>query len=116
MKFVADVHVTKRIITSLRAAGHEVEAIAEINRRLFDRTILRYGLEQSALVLTFDNDYRYHILTEKQPTLGVVLVRLGRLRGEAETERVVQVIADYGERLHDHLTVIYPDRVEQYPL
>jgi hypothetical protein len=40
MKFVADVHVTKRIITRLRAVGHEVEAIAEVNRRLSDRTIL----------------------------------------------------------------------------
>ncbi len=46
----------------------------------------------------------------------MVLVRLARLRGEAETERVTQVIGEYGERLWQHLTIIYPDRVEQHPL
>ncbi len=35
---------------------------------------------------------------------------------EAETVQVVEVIAEYGERLRKHLTVIYPDRVEQHLL
>lgn len=116
MKFVVDVHVTRRIVSRLRAAGHEVIWMAEAGRRLHDRTIVRLALDEQALVLTFDKDYRYHILTEQQPSLGVVMVRLARLRGEAETERVAQVIQQYGEQLIDQLTIIYPDRVEQYPL
>jgi len=38
------------------------------------------------------------------------------MRGEAETERVMQVIGEYSERLWQQLTIIYPDRVEQHPL
>ena len=116
MKFVVDVHVTRRIVNRLKTEGHEVIWLAERGRRLYDPTILRFALDEQALVLTFDKDYRYHTLQEKQASLGVVLVRLARLRGEAETERVMQVIGEYGERLWQHLTIIYPDRVEQHPL
>lgn len=111
MKFVADVNVTRRIINRLRAEGHEVVSIAEIDRTLSDRSILRLALDQKALVLTFDKDYRYLTIEEQQASLGVVWVRLARLRGEAETERVVQVIREQGEQLWNRLTIIYLDRV-----
>jgi predicted nuclease of predicted toxin-antitoxin system len=116
MRFVADVNVPKPLINRLQTHGHETISMVEIGRKLSDRTILRAAFDQQALVLTFDKDFRYHILEEKLPSLGVVLVRLGRMRGEAETERVIQAIAEYGERLWRHLTIIYPDRVEQHPL
>jgi predicted nuclease of predicted toxin-antitoxin system len=116
MKFLADENVTKRIVTRLRAEGHEVAYVAERGRRAQDRTVLRMALDQEALLLTFDKDYYYHVVAEKQPTLGVVWVRLARLHGEAETERVARVINEYGERLLQHLTIIYPDRVEMLPL
>ena len=86
MKFVVDVHVTRRIVNRLRAQGHEVIWLAERGRRLHDPTILRLALDEQALVLTFDKDYRYHTLGQKQPSLGVVLVRLARMRGDDETE------------------------------
>lgn len=34
----------------------------------------------------------------------------------AKTERIVQAVRWYGEELYDHLTVVYPDRIEQIPL
>ncbi|HEY7350490.1 MAG TPA: DUF5615 family PIN-like protein [Ktedonobacterales bacterium] len=116
MRFAADVNVPKPLLNRLQAAGHEIISIIEVGRRFSDRTILRTALEQQAVVLTFDKDFRYHTLQEKLPSLGVVLVRLARMRGEAETERVMQVISEYSERFWGHLIIIYPDRVEQYPL
>jgi predicted nuclease of predicted toxin-antitoxin system len=111
MKFVADVNVPKPLIKRLRIEGHEVILMVELDRRRSDRGILRMALDEDALVITFDKDFRYHTLEEGQPTLGVILVRLARLRGEAETERVVQVIREQGEQFFNHLTTIYPDRV-----
>lgn len=116
MKFVADVNVPRPIISRLSGDGHEVISMIEMGRKHQDRAILRIALDEKALVLTFDKDFRYHALEEKQPTLGVILVRLGRMRGEPETERVVQVISEQGGQLLNHLTIIYPDRVELHPL
>ena len=116
MKFVADVNVPKPLMNRLQTEGHEMLSMIERGRGLSDRTILRAALDQQALVLTFDKDFRYHTLQEKLPSLGVVLVRLARMRGDAETERVMQVIGEYGERLWQHLTIIYPDHVEQHTL
>jgi len=69
MKFAADVNVPKPLLSRLQAEGHEIIPMIEINRRLSDRTILRAALDQQALVLTFDKDFRYHTLKEKQPSL-----------------------------------------------
>gem|GEM_PF-4937738 len=56
-------------------------------------------------------------MVEKQPTLGVVWVRLSGLRGLAQrTERVIHVIQERGDLLIRHFTIIYPDRLEVHPL
>ena len=118
MKFVADVNVTEQTVVRLRAAGHEVLWVAELNRRLSDRGILRFAENEGAIILTLDKNFRYHVLQEKLPAPGVVWIR--RLtRGmdlDIETERVVAVIQDYSDRLLLHFTTIYPDRVDQEQL
>ncbi len=118
MKFVADENVPKQLVIRLQAEGHEIDYIAETGRKLQDRTILRIAITQVALVVTYDKDFRYYTLEEKQPSLGVLWVR--RLsRGidlYTEIARVVEIVQAYGEKLWNHLTIIYPDHVEQHPV
>ncbi len=118
MKFVADENVFKHTVLQLRAEGHEVYYIAEERRRSPDRSILGLALREGAIVLTYDKDYRYHLIEEKQASLGVVWVRRQTRRADvaAETERIIQAVRQYGEQLYHHLTVVYPDRIEQFPL
>ena len=118
MKFVADVNIIKEIVTKLRAEGHEVLWLAELNRRLSDRGILRFAKSEAAVVLSLDKNFRYHTLQEKLPVPGVVWVRRLTRHADldAETERVAEVIRDYGDRLLQSFTTIYPDHVEQEQL
>lgn len=115
MKFVADENVFKHTVSCLREDGHEILYVAEESRRLQDRTILRLALQEEAVVLTYDKDYKYLTVEEKLPSFGVVWVRRQSRKAnvEAETERIVHVIREYGEDLRHYLTVIYPDRVER---
>ena len=118
MKFVADENIFKHTVLQLRAEGHEVYYIAEEQRKLSDRTILDFALQEGAIVLTYDKDYKYHLVEERQASLGVVWVRRQARRADiaAETERIVQTVRQYGDQLYHHLTVVYPDRIEQIPL
>ncbi len=118
MKFVADENVFKHTVLQLRTEGHEVYYIAEERRRSADRSILSLALREGAVVLTYDKDYKYHLLEEKQASLGVVWVRRQARRADvaAETERILQAVRQYNEQLYHHLTVIYPDRIERIPL
>lgn len=116
MKFVADVNVPKPLITALRADGHEVIWITDIDRRLKDQPILDLALREDALILTNDSDFEKHVLVEKHPTHGVVWMRVGWMPRKDRTERVREGIrVNVGQLLH-HFTTIYPDRVEQRPL
>ena len=88
----------------------------EENRSLKDISILQVALDQGAIILTLDKDYRYHTLVEKRASLGVIWLRVFVMAREEETERVAQVISAYGERLLNHFTTIYPTNVETEPL
>ena len=118
MRFVADVNVIKQVVIRLRAAGHEVLWVAELNRRLSDRGILRFAESEAAIVLTLDKNSRYHALQEKLPVPGVVWIRRPTRNTDldAETERVIEIVREYGEQLLHRFTTIYPDHVEQEPL
>jgi predicted nuclease of predicted toxin-antitoxin system len=116
MKFYADENVPRRIVNRLRSDGHDVAHAVEKMRGWRDRTILQAALNQAALVLTLDKDYRRLTLEEHEPTLGVVWIRVAQLSRHEQTERVAQVIQAQGNLLLHHFTIIYPDRVEMLPL
>lgn len=118
MKFVADVNIIKQIVLHLRAAGHEVLWLAELNRRLSNRGILRFAESEAAIILTLDKNFRYHVLQEKLPAPGVVWIRRLTRNADldAEMERVAQVVRDYGDYLLHYFTTVYPDHVERQQL
>jgi predicted nuclease of predicted toxin-antitoxin system len=118
VKFIADVNVIKQAVMRLRSAGHEVLWVAELDRRLSDRGILRLAESEAAVVLTLDKNFRYHALQEKLPVPGVVWIRRPTRNTDlaAETERVAAVVKEYGNQLLHRFTTIYPDHVEQEPL
>jgi predicted nuclease of predicted toxin-antitoxin system len=116
MKFFADEDVSRRIVARLRQEGHEVVYVVEKTRSLRDRTILRLALDEGMLVLTRDKDYRRLVLDEQRSTLGVIWLRVADMGRAEQNERVAQVIQEQGERLWHQFTIIYPDRIEMYPL
>lgn len=113
MKFVADENVPGALIVRLRADGHEVVWITKTHRRLKDPPIIDLAWREGAIIITNDSDFQRHILKEKQPAHGVVWLRVGWMSRTQRNERAYEAIRDYQDRLLDHFTTIYPDRVEQ---
>src|SRR5690242_3457619 len=99
MKFHADENVPRPFVQRLRAQGHEVAYVVERVRSLRDATILRAALHEDTLVLTLDKDYRRLVFEEKQPTLGVIWIRLFQMNLKEQTERLAQVIEEQGDGL-----------------
>jgi len=115
MKFLADVNIDRRIIDRLRADGHDVLWVAEINRELDDIALLRLAWQEGAIILTNDKDFQRHILREKHQSYGLIWLRLGlvRMPRVQQIERTLQAIRTYQNRLFNRVTSIYPDRIEQ---
>jgi len=55
------------------------------------------------------------VFLQKQVTAGVILVRLPRFRTIEKVERVLEVVADQGERLLGVFTVIEANAIRRRP-
>jgi len=116
MKLLADVNVPKHMLVRLRADGHEVAAVVDINRRLSDRAILQLSLTEDAVIITQDRDYWQLVMVEQRPCMGVIWVRLARMPHDQRVERLAATLQEPPETFRQWFTVIYPNRVEHYPM
>jgi predicted nuclease of predicted toxin-antitoxin system len=117
MHFVADEGVVRPVVDQLRAEGHKVDYVAEMEPGLDDRTILRRANEASALLITADKDFGELIFRKQQVTEGVILVRLPGLSLEAKAQTVSHTVEEYASELTGAFTVVGPGtvRVRSFP-
>ena len=117
MKFLADVNIDRALVTGLRAEGHDVLWLAEsaTQRRLKDPPLIALAYREGAIILTNDREFVGYVFRDRIPSHGVVLLRVAIIRmTRAElVQRAHEAIHAYQDRLLNHFTTIYPDRVEQ---
>ena len=76
MRILADENLPYPVIVSLRAAGHDVEWIFEVDRGITDEDILARARATSRYLLTFDQDFGALIFRDHlPPPIGVILLR-----------------------------------------
>jgi hypothetical protein len=57
VKIFADESVDKQIVSRLRAQGHDVVYVAELDPGIDDETVLRSSHDSNALLVTADKDF-----------------------------------------------------------
>jgi hypothetical protein len=57
MRFLADESRDFAVVRALRAAGHDVVAVAELSPQAEDDTVMEQALSQARLLLTEDKDF-----------------------------------------------------------
>lgn len=106
MRFVADENLELSIVQALREAGHDVATVPVEIRGSADRQLLALALEEERVLVTNDKDFAELTFLRQRAALGVVLVRLQRLRSREKAIRVLEIVESQGERLTSAMTVI----------
>ena len=111
MRFVANENVTRTVITTLRAQGHDVLAIKESFVGAKGEDILARAQAEQRIVLTHDKDFgelafRIGLSAE----CGVILLRLAGANNDADNQRVLEAIASRTDWA-GHFSVISDDRI-----
>jgi predicted nuclease of predicted toxin-antitoxin system len=75
VRFLADESCDFNVVTALRAAGHDVSAVVEINPGAQDEVVLALAGSESRVLLTEDKDFGLLTYGGGQETAGVVLIR-----------------------------------------
>jgi predicted nuclease of predicted toxin-antitoxin system len=115
VNFLADESVDVQIVDRLRADGHDVLAVVDMEPGISDDSVLNFANEHDALLLTADKDFGELVFRQGRVFKGVVLVRLAGLSLSLKAAIVSGAIRDRGAELLETFTVISPGMVRLRP-
>jgi predicted nuclease of predicted toxin-antitoxin system len=110
LRFLADESCDFGVVVALRAAGHDVSAIVETHPGTADAQVLAIARSESRLLLTEDKDFGVLAYAGGHQTAGVILIRFPGNARSSLGQAVVNVVAEFGDRLSTAFVVIEPGR------
>lgn len=111
MILLADESCDFRIIRALRAAGHDVAAVAEISPRMEDLEVINMAFVQKRIVLTEDKDFGQLVYAHGQKTLGVIFLRFPSIAWEQIAKDLISILNLQGEKLVGCFVTVQPGRI-----
>lgn len=110
MRFLADESCDFAVVRDLRAAGHDVLAVAEIARGAKDVEVMRLARDERRALLTEDKDFGQLVYAGGQAGAGVVLLRFPAPARAQAPAAVIELVSKFGERLATSFVVLEPGR------
>jgi predicted nuclease of predicted toxin-antitoxin system len=111
VRFLADESCDSAIIVALRAAGHDVLAVAEIARGADDEKVVALASQDQRILITEDKDFGQIVFAAAKGTSGVVLVRYPHNARSTLGNAIVELVATKGDALRGTFAVIEPGKV-----
>lgn len=106
MKIVADESVDRQIVERLRADGHDVLFIAELDPGIDDELVLSHSRRGRAILLTADKDFGELVFRQRLVHSGVLLIRLAGLQPNLKAAVVASTIDEHGGELDAAFAVL----------
>ena len=110
MRFLGDESCDFAVVTTLRAAGHDVTAVVEISPRATDPVVLALARADARILLTEDKDFGLLAYAGGEETAGVILIRFPSDARSRLGQAVLSVVVELGERLRGAFVVVEPGR------
>jgi predicted nuclease of predicted toxin-antitoxin system len=111
MQLVADESCDAIVVRALRAAGHDVLAVAEVAPGADDSVVIDLARRAGRMLLTEDKDFGQLVYASGRPTAGVLLLRYPATARQALAADVVRLVGHRRRRLAGRFVVIQPGRV-----
>jgi len=74
VRFLADESCDFAVVRSLRNAGFDVVAVAEVAPRALDEAVIELAVREDRIVLTEDKDFGQLVYGSGRPSSGVILL------------------------------------------
>ena len=116
MKLLADASLEAPVVGALRAAGHDVVYVPDIDPRMADPDVLRTAEAQGRVLLTYDKDFGELFFRDRAAAPGVLFMRFGGEKGRQKAPVIVRIIESLGDRLVGRFTVASRGATRSRPL
>lgn len=111
MLFLADESCDFAVVRALRAAGHDVVAVAEISPGAEDSSVADLAVRQRRILLTEDKDFGQLVFASMQATEGVIFIRFPSSARAQLPRVIVDLVGQMGDELAGAFAVVQPGRV-----
>lgn len=111
LNLVADENVDAPIIAALRAAGHHVVYVQELDPGIDDAQVLDLANRSGAALLTSDKDFGELVFRQGFVHAGVILYRLAGLNPDRKAAAILNVLRDHSDALLGAFTLVSPAHV-----
>jgi len=111
VNFVADENVDQQIVERLRADGHTVIYVAEMDPGIPDEEVIRSADMKSAILITADKDFGELFFRQALVTHGVVLIRLAGLSQSRKAELLSSTITEHASEIPNAFSVVTPGTI-----
>ncbi|MEY4530910.1 MAG: hypothetical protein RLZZ156_1631 [Deinococcota bacterium] len=116
MRLLFDESVDFPIVLHLRHLGFDVQSIFETAAGVSDDKVLERAFQSSSILVTIDKDFGELIYRLRQPSHGVILLRLETLPSLQKARILESVILAYGAELLGSFAVVTEQQVRIRPL
>jgi predicted nuclease of predicted toxin-antitoxin system len=111
LDLVADENVDVQIVASLRAAGHQVVYVRELDSGIDDAQVLAHANRRNAILLTSDKDFGELVFRQGLVHAGVILYRLAGLPSERKAAILQSLLRTHADELTGAFTLVSPAHV-----
>ena len=111
MRFIADESCDFKVVSALRAAGHDVVAVCETRPGTPDREVLAWARDEGRICIAEDRDFGWLVFAAgERPGAGVLFVRCPERARRDLPARLVAEVARLGDEIAGAFVVWSPDR------
>ena len=115
LNLLADENVDQQVVNLLRADGHDVLYIAELDPGIRDEEVLGQANRRQDLLLTADKDFGELVYRQQRILEGVILIRLPGLSSENRASIVASTLRAHAAEFSQAFSVISPGMVRIRP-
>lgn len=118
MRFLADESCDFAVVRALRAAGHDVAAVSEFQRRSIDKELMEMAHGEGRILQTEDKDFGWLTFVARAKSAGVVLIRFPASARRTLALAITRLVAERGFELSGSFAVLSPGsvRVSRSPI
>jgi predicted nuclease of predicted toxin-antitoxin system len=111
IRFLADESCDFAVVRALRAAGHDVKAIAEVCPGISDHEVMRIGIQEGRVLLTEDKDFGWLVFAGTGGSASVIFIRFPMRRRSVLPAAIVEFVEQAGNKLIGSYAVVEPGRM-----
>jgi predicted nuclease of predicted toxin-antitoxin system len=111
VRFLADESCDFAVVRALRAAGHDVVAVADQFPRAEDPVVIELALAEGRIVLTEDKDFGQLVYASGRESHGVIFMRFPAYARATLPAAITRLVEEAGDQLMQAFVVVRPGRV-----